>query len=75
MNKTELESMICILANAITDTKAGPGSDDFGGSVGCLTEAVMSIGTGLGRIAESIQELASAVRVELSQAVTERDQE
>lgn len=45
----------------ITET-AVPGNDAAGGVVGCLTEAVMGITAGLCRIAESINNLAEAVR-------------
>jgi hypothetical protein len=49
------------VALAITP-EAAPGHDESGGTVLSLTEAVMGITAGLHRIAESIGDLAEAVR-------------
>lgn len=49
------------IGNAITPTVAG-GNDATGGHVESLTEAVMGITSGLVRVAESISDLADAVR-------------
>ena len=72
MNDEELESFACsmaeaarnigALAEAITPSGVLPGRDETGGHVSCLTEAVMGVTAGLHRIAESIGELAEAVR-------------
>lgn len=48
------------VAHAIT-ANAQPGRDAFGNHVGSLTEAVLGVTEGLGRIADSISELAAAV--------------
>mgnify|MGYP003440306591 CR=1 FL=1 len=50
------------IANAIADQSAWPGEDETGGKVRCLTEAVMGVTAGLCRVAESISDLAEAVR-------------
>ena len=50
------------VANAITDCGAAPGHDENGGTVGCLTEAMMGVTSGLIRIAEAISDLARAIR-------------
>jgi len=42
--------------------EACPGTDDAGGRVGCLVEAVMGVTAGLVKIAASISDLAEAVR-------------
>lgn len=49
------------IANSITPVAASPGRDSEGNVVGCLTEAVMSVGSSLDRIASAIQSLAEAV--------------
>lgn len=49
------------IASAITPV-AAPGSDNHGGSIESLTEAVMSAGRSLDGIAEAIRDLASAIR-------------
>jgi hypothetical protein len=50
------------IADSITDGEASPGRDGLGGHVGCLTESVMSVATGLSKIADAINDLADAVR-------------
>ena len=50
------------IADAITDGGVSPGPDGLGGHVGCLTESVMSVATGLSKIADAINDLADAVR-------------
>ena len=50
------------IADSITDGGASPGPDGLGGHVGCLTESVMSVATGLSKIADAINDLADAVR-------------
>jgi hypothetical protein len=49
------------IADAISVT-AAPGKDETGGTVVCLTEAVMGITAGLCRIADAIGDLAEAIR-------------
>lgn len=49
------------LRRSIT-AQASPGTDETGGHVECLTEAVMGITSGLFKIADAIRELADAVR-------------
>lgn len=50
------------IANAIVPRNTFPGTDAAGGTVTSLTEAVMGMTAGLHRIAESISDLAEAVR-------------
>lgn len=55
------------LANSVKSvgfsiTNVGPGKDATGGYVGCLTEAVVGMTSGLVDIANAIRELADAVR-------------
>jgi len=50
-----------LIARAIT-ASAAPGTDATGGTVDSLTEAVMGITGGLVRVADSIADLAAAVR-------------
>lgn len=50
------------IARAITPDHAAPGHDATGGTIMSLTEAMMGVTSGLVCIAESISELASAVR-------------
>ena len=50
------------IANAITPMGVAGGSDGCGNHVESLTEAVMGITDGLIRVADSISELAEAVR-------------
>lgn len=50
------------VATSIIPPTAVPGHDAAGGCVDSLTEAVMGMTAGLCRIAESISDLASAVR-------------
>ena len=47
------------IARSITDD-AGPGHDATGGTVACLTEAIMGITAGLSEIASAINRLADA---------------
>jgi hypothetical protein len=49
------------LARAVA-AEAAPGTDETGGHVECLVEAVMGMTAGLCKIAEAIGELAEAVR-------------
>lgn len=58
----ELVRAVRKVGNAITDGGASPGPDDTGGQVGCLTEAVMGMTSALVKIADSIHDLAEAVR-------------
>jgi hypothetical protein len=58
----KLSQSIKKIADSITDGGAGPGTDATDGSISCLTEAVMGVTGGLCRIAESITNLADAVR-------------
>lgn len=48
--------------DAITPFSALPGRDETGGVITSLTEAVMGMTAGLVKIADSISELAAAVR-------------
>ena len=56
-----LASAVFRVGSAIT-APAAPGHDAEGGTVASLTEAVMGVTAGLVRIANSISELAEAVR-------------
>jgi hypothetical protein len=49
------------IAEAITVT-AVPGKDATGGNISCVTEAIMGVTSGLVAVANSIQDLAKAVR-------------
>jgi hypothetical protein len=49
------------IADAIAPV-AVPGRDAHGGSIECLTEAVMSVGRSLDGVAEGLREIAAAVR-------------
>ena len=49
------------IASAITPLSAAAGTDETGGHVESLTEAVMGISAGLVRIADAIQSLADAI--------------
>lgn len=49
------------ISTAISD-EASPGTDETGGRVGCVVEAMMGMTAGLCRIAQAIGELAEAVR-------------
>lgn len=49
------------VADSITP-KIAPGTDEAGGHVESLTEAVMGVTSGLFRIAEAIESLAEAVK-------------
>jgi hypothetical protein len=57
------------IAGAITPVNAAPGRDESGGYVASLTEAVMSVGAGLHRIAESLQGIADAIHVNNSKSM------
>ncbi len=48
------------IANAIS-ADAAPGTDETGGTINSLTEAVMGVTAGLCRVASSISDLAEAV--------------
>lgn len=50
------------IAHAIMRFETATGEDATGGTVGCLTESVMGITGGLCRVADSISDLAEAVR-------------
>lgn len=50
------------IANAITPTGCAPCKDAHGGHVGSLTEAVMSVGASLDGVAESLRQIAEAIR-------------
>lgn len=59
----ELVSGACkLIANAITPTGVLGGRDATDGIVSSLTEAVMGVTAGLCKIAESIENLAEAIR-------------
>jgi hypothetical protein len=58
----EMSDAVDGIANAITGRDLDLGSDETGGTIGCLTEAVMGITAGLCRVASAISELAEAVR-------------
>lgn len=62
MKNQEIHDAVKSVANAITPGSAVPGHDALGGCVGSLTEAVMGLTGGLAAIAESINNLADAVR-------------
>lgn len=49
------------IANSIAPV-AAPGTDATGGSVSCLTEAVMGVTAGLIAIAEAMNNVAEAIR-------------
>lgn len=51
-----------VIANAISPLNTSRGTDAAGGSVNSLTEAVMGITNGLCKVADSISDLADAVR-------------
>jgi hypothetical protein len=57
-----LADQIGCIGEAITVRVAADGTDEAGGNVGCLTEAVMGITAGLVKIANAISDLAEAVR-------------
>ena len=61
-NETELIIAIERIANAITPWSVHPVEDAYGGHVASLTEAIMGVTGGLCRIADSISELADAVK-------------
>ena len=50
------------VADSITDMNASPGHDAMGGSVRCLTEAMIGVSNSLAAIAGAIKDLADAVR-------------
>jgi hypothetical protein len=54
MNEDKYETVLALLANAITPTGASPSHDEAGNYVASLTEAVM----GITSIAEAIEHLA-----------------
>jgi hypothetical protein len=63
INNDDVDGIIRALSSvalAIT-TNASPGTDETGGFVASLTEAVMGVSAGLIRISESIELLAHAV--------------
>ena len=48
------------IADAIT-VNVGPGHDEAGGHIECLTEAVMGVTAGLCRIASALEAIAAAI--------------
>lgn len=72
MNEEQSEQLahaILAIANAITPRAACASEDATGGVIESVTEALMGHTAGLVRIAEAIDNLAEAVREELSDAV------
>jgi hypothetical protein len=57
-----IEDAAGTIAHAITPLDAMPGKDETGGTIHSLTEAVMGVTAGLCKIADSISDLAQAVR-------------
>jgi tetrahydromethanopterin S-methyltransferase subunit B len=53
---------ITALAGQITSWGTFPGTDETGGSVHSLTEAVMGVTAGLCRIADALESVATAIR-------------
>ncbi len=49
------------IASAITEPVM-PGHDETGGTVACLTEAVMGITAGLVQVADALNNIAEAIR-------------
>ena len=60
MYDEDISESIGFLARSIT-AAAAPGTDETGGTITSLTEAVMGITAGLCRIADAIEHLAYAV--------------
>ncbi len=56
MSESELADAIRAAAEAITPSGAAPGRDESGGYVSSLTEAVMSVSSGLHAIADAIRD-------------------
>jgi hypothetical protein len=73
MSKDELEAVcgaIRSIGKAITPNNAGQGTDAAGGHVESLTEAIMGITSGLFKVADGLESIASAIREK-----TEQDRE
>ena len=60
---TELHKSTKKIANAITPLDACRGTDDSGGSIGSLTEAVMGLTRAMMQIALAISDVACEVKV------------
>lgn len=58
----KLASAVRSAAHAILPAGTAPGHDATGGTIDSLTEAVMGVTAGLCKIADSISDLAQAVR-------------
>ena len=58
---TEVADRIYQLANAVTPTGANGCSDDNGIHVESLTEAMVSVSTNIGRVADALAEIARAL--------------
>lgn len=61
MARPEIDDAIRSVANSITPLSALAGSDEHGGSIASLTEAVLSVSNSLCSIARAIEGLADAV--------------
>ena len=61
-NESKLRRAASKIANAITPMAAMAGQDAQGGHVESLTEAVMGLTAAMSKVADSIQNVAEAIR-------------